>query len=216
MFTKNILRKLFDQNIKITHDHFQALTEETISRFHNPKALENLQNSNLVPSAILVPIILSPEPKILLTKRPEKLKDHAGQISFPGGKIETFDESPIETAIRETYEEVGIERKDVTVIGNLDVYITGTGYRIMPIVSVVNVRHAIKLSSLEVEEIFYLPLNYLLDEKNHHKESASYTKNGIKFDYDYYVITYGNYRIWGATAGMLINLYEILREKKNK
>ena len=213
MLTEESLSKLFNQNEKITHQSFKALTEETLTRFHNPKALENLQKSNLTPSAVLIPIILQPEPKILLTKRPEKLKDHAGQISFPGGKIDSLDKDPIETAIRETYEEVGIKRDDIKVIGNLDVYITGTGYRIMPIVSIIDTIDSFKLSINEVEEIFFLPINYLLNDKDHYKESASYSKNGIKFDYDYYVIPYRDYKIWGATAGMLMNLYDILKGK---
>ena len=116
MLTEESFSKLFHQNEKITHQRFKALTEETLTRFHNPKALENLQKSNLTPSAVLVPIILHPEPKILLTKRLEKLKDHAGQISFPGGKIEKNDMSPIETALREANEEVGLRYDDVILL----------------------------------------------------------------------------------------------------
>ena len=126
-------------------------------------------------------------------------------------KIEKNDMSPIETALREANEEVGLRSDDVNVLGNLDVYITGTGFRIMPIVSIVSDYSYLKANQNEVDEIFFLPLEFLMDSNNHKKESATYEVNNKKYEYDYYVLPYKDYNIWGATAGMLINLYQILK-----
>ena len=119
--------------------------------------------------------------------------------------------SPLETALREANEEVGLRSDDVNVLGNLDVYITGTGFRIMPIVSIVSDYSYLKANQNEVDEIFFLPLEFLMDSNNHKKESATYEVNNKKYEYDYYVLPYKDYNIWGATAGMLINLYQILK-----
>ncbi len=205
-------RDLFDGPDKISHEYFEMLTNDVLTRHHHPLAKVEKDKAKLNPSAVLVPICYSNnEVKILLTKRLDNLKDHAGQISFPGGKIEKNDTSPIETALREANEEVGLRSDDVNILGNLDVYITGTGFRIMPIVSVVSDYSYLKANQNEVDEIFFLPLEFLMDAKNHKKESATYEVNNKKYEYDYYVLPYKDYNIWGATAGMLINLYQILK-----
>ena len=206
------LRHLFDGPEKISHEYFEILTNDFLTRHHHPLAEAEKDKAKLNPSAVLVPICYSNnEVKILLTKRLDNLKDHAGQISFPGGKIEKNDMSPIETALREANEEVGLRSDDVNVLGNLDVYITGTGFRIMPIVSIVSDYSYLKANQNEVDEIFFLPLEFLMDSNNHKKESATYEVNNKKYEYDYYVLPYKDYNIWGATAGMLINLYQILK-----
>ena len=96
-------------------------------------------------------------------------------------------------------------------LGNLDVYITGTGFRILPIVSVIKDYSSLKINKSEVDEVFYLPLEFLMNKNNHQEESATYSHGNEKYDYVYSVLPYENYRIWGATAGMLINLYQILK-----
>ena len=206
------IEKLFDGPDKISHEYFDILTNDILTRHHHPLAKAERDKLKLHPSAVLVPICFSNnEVKILLTKRLDNLKDHAGQISFPGGKIEKNDETPIVTALREASEEVGLRTDDVSVIGNLDVYITGTGFRIIPIVSIISDYSYLKPNQNEVDEIFYLPLDFLMDKKNHKKGSAIYEVNGKKYEYDYHVLPYKDYHIWGATAGMLINLYQILK-----
>jgi len=150
------LRDLFDGPDKISHEYFEILTNDFLTRHHHPLAKAEKDKAKLNPSAVLVPICYSnDEVKILLTKRLDNLKDHEGQISFPGGKIEKNDTSPIETALREANEEVGLRSDDVNVLGNLDVYITGTGFRIMPIVSIVSDYSYLKANQNEVDEIFF-------------------------------------------------------------
>ena len=206
------LRKLFKGPEIISHKYFDQLTDDLITRAHHPLAKLKKESYNLIPSAVLVPIIYEEDNvKILLTKRPTNLKDHAGQISFPGGKIETGDLTPIETSLREASEEVGLSREQVEVLGNLDVYVTGTGFRILPIVSVIKDHSSLKINKSEVDEVFYLPLEFLMNKNNHQEESATYSHDNEKYDYVYSVLPYENYRIWGATAGMLINLYQILK-----
>ena len=206
------LIELFAGSDQISHNYFDKLTTDLFTRKHHPLAKEYKDKVNLRPSAVLVPICnFDDEIKIILTKRPDKLKDHAGQISFPGGKIEKMDSSPIDTALREAKEEIGLHSKNVRVIGNLDVYITGTGYRIMPIVCLVSDYSSLKINKNEVDEVFFLPLKFLMDSSNHKIEIATYEVDNKKYDYDYYVLPYKDYHIWGATAGMLINLYQILK-----
>ena len=150
---------------------------------------------------------------ILLTNRSAHLEDHAGQVSFPGGRIDSMDASPVDTAIRESYEEVGVKPKNISILGSLDAYQTGTGFRIMPILAIINDQTEFQVNEEEVESIFFLPLNFLMDSSNHTREIKSFKQGDSSYEYDFNVIQYKDHYIWGATAGMLINLYEVIMNK---
>ena len=156
------------------------------------------------PAAVLVPIIERAEPTILLTQRTAHLKDHAGQISFPGGKIEASDASPAEAALRETEEEVALDRRFVEPIGYLDIHMTTRGYRIVPTLARVTGEFRLRLNRDEVDDAFEVPLAFLMAPENHKRDSRDW--NGMTRTF--YAMPFGERYIWGATAGILRNLYE--------
>lgn len=161
----------------------------------------------LKPAAVLVPLVDRPgQINVLLTQRTAHLAHHAGQVSFPGGHIEPDDGGPADTALRETEEEVGIERRHVRLIGHLDTYVTRTGFVIIPVVGIVTPPFTVRPDPHEVAEVFEVPLAFLLDTSNHHRCTASF--EGV--ERHFYAMPYGRHFIWGATAGMLVNLYDIL------
>lgn len=161
-------------------------------------------------AAVLLPLALREGgPTILLTQRAEHLTDHGGQISFPGGRFEPGDASPIATALRETEEEIGLERRHVEVIGTLPDYYTGTGYRITPVVGLVRPPFELRADPYEVAEIFEVPLAYLMDGLNHQRRSVDLP--GAAGRRSFYAMPYERFFIWGATAGMLRNLFHFLR-----
>ena len=181
-------------------------------RYFEDQCLQRNINLNLTKASVLIPLIIKDdEIEILLTNRSALLEDHASQISFPGGRIDNSDNSPVDTAIRESYEEVGIEKSRVEVLGSLDVYQTGTGFRIIPIAGIIKGEIEYNINQTEVDSVFHLPLQYLMDEKNHSKEIKTFKGNGGSVDYNFDVIQYKENYIWGATAGMLINLYHLLK-----
>jgi 8-oxo-dGTP pyrophosphatase MutT (NUDIX family) len=156
------------------------------------------------PAAVLVPVIDRAEPTVLLTQRAQHLPDHAGQVSFPGGKIDKSDASPLASALRETEEEIGLARAGVTPIGYLDLYMTTLGYRIVPVIARVAPDFTLKLNTAEVDATFEVPLAFLMDPANtqrHSREWQGMTRH-------YYAITFGERYIWGVTAGILRNLYD--------
>jgi len=163
----------------------------------------------LRPAAVLVPLIdHAGGMSVLLTQRTAHLTAHAGQISFPGGRIEDADPDAIAAALRETEEEVGLPRDRVSVIGRLDTYLTGTGFEITPVVGIVTPPFPISIDPFEVEEAFEVPLSYILDPRNHQRvERQSGAHRRI-----FYVLPYEGRNIWGATAGILVNLAEVLAE----
>ncbi len=171
--------------------------------------LEPLQP--LKPAAVLVPIIERETLSILFTRRTSHLAHHAGQISFPGGHIEPDDECPQDTALRETEEEIGLERERIAVIGHLDTYVTRTGFVVTPIVGVVTPPFTLNPDPHEVAEIFEVPLNFLMDSSNHQFCSAEFDGQVRHF----YAMPYESYYIWGATAGMLKNFYDILNAARD-
>ncbi len=156
------------------------------------------------PAAVLVPVVDHPEPTVLLTQRAQHLPDHAGQVSFPGGKIDKADASPLESALREAHEEIGLDRKLVTPIGYLDLYMTTLGYRIVPVIAQVASGFSLTLNTSEVDAIFEVPLAYLMDQSNVQRHSRDW--QGMMRHY--YAITFGERYIWGVTAGILRNLYD--------
>ncbi len=161
------------------------------------------------PAAVLVPIVDHPEPTVLLTQRAQHLPDHAGQVSFPGGKIDKSDASPLASALREAEEEIGLARDFVEPIGYLDLYMTTLGYRIVPVIARIRPGFALTLNTGEVDASFEVPLAFVMDIANHQSHSRDW--QGIKRHY--YAITFGERYIWGVTAGILRNLYDrIYRE----
>ena len=161
----------------------------------------------LTPAAVLFPIVLRDNGQtVLLTQRTAHLKDHAGQISFPGGRVEEEDQSPVHTALRETEEEIGLARKHVEVLGFLPEYRTGTGFRVTPVVALVTPPFELALDPFEVAEAFEVPLAFLLDPANHKRHSLHY-RGALRH---FFAMPYGDYFIWGATAGMIRSLTERL------
>jgi 8-oxo-dGTP pyrophosphatase MutT (NUDIX family) len=161
----------------------------------------------LTPAAVLVPLVVRPEGlQVLLTQRTAHLAAHAGQISFPGGRIEASDRDPIAAALRETEEEVGLTADYVEVIGRLDTYVTGTGFEITPVVGFVRAPYPMKPDPFEVAEVFEVPLAFVTDPGNHQRHSREWKGRTRSF----FVLPYENRYIWGATAGMLVNLAEVL------
>lgn len=174
---------------------------------HDLNPGETPPSSALRPAAVLVPLIDRPEGmNVLLTQRTAHLSAHAGQISFPGGRVEEEDSDAVATALRETEEEVGLSRDRVDVVGRLDTYVTGTGFEITPIVGFVTPPYILTIDPYEVAEAFEVPLSYVLDRRNHNRQERESAGRVRVF----YVLPYQGRNIWGATAGMLVNLAEVL------
>jgi 8-oxo-dGTP pyrophosphatase MutT (NUDIX family) len=156
------------------------------------------------PAAVLIPVVEREAPTVLLTKRAEHLNDHAGQISFPGGKIDPTDASPMDAALREADEEIGLKRSFIDPIGYLDVYATGFGFRILPTLARVRPGFDLTISRNEVDDVFEVPLAFLMDPLNHKLGSKEF--RGMQRSF--YEMPFEQRYIWGATAGMLRALYE--------
>lgn len=158
---------------------------------------------DLTPAAVLIPIVPRPEgATILLTKRTDHMRDHPGQISFPGGRVESDDGSPWHTAVREAQEEIGLNPDLPEVLGYLPEYRTGTGFAVTPVVALVSPPFALSLDAFEVAEAFEVPLAFLLNPDNHQRHTM--VVRGA--ERSYHAMHYDNYFIWGATAGMIISL----------
>lgn len=145
---------------------------------------------------------------VLLTQRTAHLRDHAGQISFPGGRSETYDADATATALRETAEEVGMGAEHIEVIGSLPDFYTGTGFRVVPIVALITPGFTLRPDPFEVAEVFEVPLNFLMDPAHHRRHTVDLPEGRRRY---YYSMPWQDYFIWGATAGMLRNLYHFLR-----
>lgn len=165
------------------------------------------QPENIRAAAVLIPVIRRQEGfTLLFTRRTAHLSDHAGQISFPGGRAEPGDASAADTALREAGEEIGLAAERVEVLGALHEYVTVTGYRVTPVVGLVIPPFELKLDDFEVAEVFEMPFGFLLDPGNHQRNSVFYEGR----ERHYYALPYRDYYIWGATAGMLMNFYSLL------
>ena len=190
---KNIYERLSTINTSFTSDN------DLMDR-------EAVKTENLIEAAVLVPIVERNDGlKVILTKRSNNLKQHPGQISFPGGKSEKIDKSLVATALRETKEEIGINNKNVEILGQLSKHVTITGFKITPFIGKIRTGFSTKIKTSEVSEIFEVPLSYLSNPKNFRVESVKW-KGKKRF---FYSIPYGPYYIWGATARILKNLADL-------
>ncbi|MDE1149665.1 MAG: CoA pyrophosphatase [Azospirillaceae bacterium] len=158
-------------------------------------------------AAVLVPLVNRPDGiTVLLTQRTAHLAAHGGQISFPGGRVEPEDTDAVATALRETTEEVGLSATQVEVVGRLDTYYTRTGFRVVPVVGLVNPPFFLQPDPREVQEVFEVPLSFILDPASRQRQSREFKGAQRHF----WVFPYAERYIWGATAGMLVNLCDVL------
>ncbi|HEY6896649.1 MAG TPA: CoA pyrophosphatase [Rhodocyclaceae bacterium] len=168
-------------------------------------------NGAPIPAAVLIPVVVRDSgPTVLLTKRTAHLNDHAGQVSFPGGRCEPDDRDRIHTALRESHEEVGLAVAQVEVIGTLPEYLTGTGFSVTPVVGLVTPPLNLALDDFEVAEVFEVPLPWLMTAAHWRRDTLEW--QGCQRQY--WAADWQGYYIWGATAGMLVNLMELLREQE--
>jgi 8-oxo-dGTP pyrophosphatase MutT (NUDIX family) len=157
----------------------------------------------LKPAAVLVPVVArASAPTMLLTRRAAHLRDHSGQVSFPGGRVHADDASPEATALREAREEIGLDAAHVELLGRMPEYLTRTGFRVTPVVGIVTPPFETRPDANEVDEIFEVPLAFLLDPVNHQRQSREW-QGELRW---FYAMPYEGHYIWGATAGMLVNL----------
>ncbi len=192
--------------------------EEIVARLAQSPPLESLLTADdierqqligrepLRPAAVLLLVVNHPDPVVVFTQRTAHLPEHAGQVSFPGGRCHAEDCSPEETALREAEEEVGIEPARVDVLGRLPEYRTSTGYAVTPVVGWAEPPLAYRPDPAEVEDVFEVPLAFLLDPRNHRYESAFHRGRMRRF----WAMPFGERYIWGATAGMLVTFQRIL------
>ncbi|MEM7253930.1 MAG: CoA pyrophosphatase, partial [Pseudomonadota bacterium] len=170
-----------------------------------PQGQDKSGKRQLKLAAVLVPLVArEDEFHVLLTQRTDHLHDHAGQISFPGGRAESRDESPTETALRETEEEIGLARHHIDVIGALDTYETRSGYLVVPVVAIVNDGFNLAVDEFEVADVFEVPLSFILNRSNRQVHTRTFDNQ----ERTYFVFEFEHRYIWGATAGMLSNLLE--------
>jgi 8-oxo-dGTP pyrophosphatase MutT (NUDIX family) len=173
----------------------------------NPDAVAWLMDTPAPrPAAVLVPVVMRQPLTVLLTQRTDSMPSHAGQIAFPGGKIEEGDSDPIAAALREAHEEIGLDPSFVEPLGYLDAYRTGTGYRIYPVVALVRPGFDLKLDAREVADAFEVPLSFLMDARNH--QTHDRTLRGVKRRF--YAMPFEDRYIWGATAGIMKNMHQRL------
>ena len=156
----------------------------------------------LTPAAVLIPIIDRIEPTVLFTRRTDTLRRHAGQVAFPGGRIDPEDDGPVAAALREAHEEIALSPDEVEVLGTLDTYETGTGYSITPVVGLVTPDLPLVPAEAEVAAVFETPLAFLLDPANQQLNEAEWEGRLRR----YYAIDWETHHIWGATAGIIVNL----------
>jgi 8-oxo-dGTP pyrophosphatase MutT (NUDIX family) len=207
---RSIGREFFERaRARLTLDVPAALTDPAIPGARgdldlDPSLWERAGVAATRPAAVLVGVVDHPEPTVLLTLRNADLESHGGQIAFPGGKIEPSDASPTAAALREAHEEIGLARDLVDPIGHLDLYLTFSGFRILPTVARVDPDLRLTLNRAEVAEAFEVPLAFLMDARNHALHSRDW-RGVIR---RYYAMPFGERYIWGVTAGILRNLYE--------
>jgi 8-oxo-dGTP pyrophosphatase MutT (NUDIX family) len=173
----------------------------------NPGHPRMASNRKLRDAAVLIPVIdRGGQATVLLTKRAEKLRNHSGQVAFPGGTIDATDPTPEFTALRETMEEIGLAESFIEVIGRMPDYVAGSGYRIVPVLGIVRPGFTLTLNPDEVDAAFEVPLSFLMDPANHRRDSRMWND----LEWFFYEMPYGGQRVWGVTAGIIRTLYERL------
>ncbi|MER8566229.1 CoA pyrophosphatase [Mesorhizobium sp. M0924] len=173
----------------------------------NPGHPRLTQLKALRDAAVLIPVVdHGRDATVLLTKRAEKLRSHSGQVAFPGGTIDPTDATPEAAALRETFEEIGLGQDRIEIIGRMPDYVAGSGYRIAPVLAIVEPGFTLSLNSDEVDAAFEVPLSFLMDPANHTRDSRMWND----LEWFFYDMPYGGQRIWGVTAGILRTLYERL------
>ncbi|WP_109483854.1 CoA pyrophosphatase [Paraburkholderia sp. C35] len=198
---------------RLTPDALRARFEQNLPWEQETRAVRWRETADPRVAAVLVPLVVREDGlTVLLTQRTAHLNDHAGQVSFPGGRHEPYDTDTTATALREAQEEVGLEPSHVEVLGTLPEYLTGTGFRVTPVVALVHPPFTVQADTFEVAEIFEVPLSFLMDPKNHEVRVLNWEGGERRF----FAMPYprgevgGDYFIWGATAGMLRNFYRFL------
>ena len=173
----------------------------------NPDWRERLDDVAYKPAAVMVPVTAGEDAaRVVLTRRSEHLPSHAGQVAFPGGKLEEGDRTPLDAALREAEEEIGLNAGSVTPLGYLDPYYTGTGFKVQPVVTLVPADYTYMPDENEVAAVFDVPLDFLMDPANHAVHALEWRGAPRR----YYAMPYGEHYIWGATAGIIRRLYERL------
>ena len=211
-FANDRLKQLIEQRLAGT----VPLTDVTRARLggitiESSHLAERVPPERARPAAVLVPLVERAEGlSVLLTQRAAHLKNHAGQVSFPGGRVEEADESPLAAALRETEEEIGLSRKFVRVVGYLESHLIFTGFHVVPVVAFVAPGFTLQPDPTEVAEVFEVPLMEVLDAANHSTRTRD-VSGGVLHIYN---IEVGDRVIWGATAGMIMSLYRLLQENR--
>ncbi len=200
LLTTDLFHKAFD--------HRFVWQAETL--LHDWNDAKFIEHQTYIDAAVLLPLVyVNNEIQVILTRRSSKLKNHAGQISFPGGRVEESDQSAKVAALRETEEEIGIRASYIEVVGQLPDLFTGTGFLMKPYVGWVNEGFSIQTDSNEVEEVFYVPLSFLMDPRNHRLHNAKLPDGTVRY---YFSMPWNSYFIWGATASVIRNLYHRLHQ----
>jgi 8-oxo-dGTP pyrophosphatase MutT (NUDIX family) len=189
----------------VDHDHGAEYGDHRL----NPDLRDLIVREGLRDAAVLIPVVdRGAEATVLLTQRTETLRSHSGQVAFPGGRIDPTDASPEDAALRETFEEIGVPASAIEVIGRMPDYVTGSGYRIVPVLGIVTPPFELAINEHEVDVVFEVPLGFLMTVANHNRESRIW-QGKERF---YYTMPYGERFIWGVTAGIIRTLYERLYE----
>lgn len=173
----------------------------------NPTLEHMILRKGLRDAAVLVPVVdHGTEATLLLTKRTETLRSHSGQVAFPGGRVDAADGSPERAALRETEEEIGLSPEFIDIVGRMPDYVTGSGYRIAPVLATVRPGFMLTINADEVDDAFEVPLRHLMDPANHRRESRVWQEKERFF----YTMPHDRHHIWGITAGIIRTLYERL------
>ncbi|MEI5681013.1 MULTISPECIES: CoA pyrophosphatase [unclassified Mesorhizobium] len=192
---------------RVEQEREPVLDEDYGDHRFNPGLGHLIRRDNLRDAAVLIPVVdHGDEASVILTKRTEKLRNHSGQVAFPGGRIDPTDPTPEFAALRETVEEIGLGEDHVEVVGRMPDYVAGSGYRIAPVLGIVRPGFHLTINPHEVDTAFEVPLRFLMDPANHHQSSRMWNDK----EWVFYDMPYGGQRIWGVTAGIIRTLYERL------